>query len=128
MAKAYSYDFRQKVMQAIELDGLKKSEASELFNISRNTINLWCQRKAATGDVQVKPREKVTQGCKIRDWEEFRAFVKVHEDKTQVEMARLWHEEVSSRTISRALAKLKLTRKKRPMDIENETKPSAPHS
>jgi hypothetical protein len=65
MAKAYSYDFRQKVMQAIELDGLKKSEASELFNISRNTINLWCQRKAATTDVQVKPREKVSKGGKI---------------------------------------------------------------
>lgn len=46
MAKPYSDDFRKKVMQAIELDGLKKSEASQLFNISRNTINLWCQRKA----------------------------------------------------------------------------------
>jgi hypothetical protein len=41
MAKPYSDDFREKVMQAIELDGLKKSEASQLFNISRNTINLW---------------------------------------------------------------------------------------
>jgi transposase len=40
MAKAYGEDFRRKVMQAIELDGLKKREASELFNISRNTINL----------------------------------------------------------------------------------------
>lgn len=40
MAKPYSDDFRQKVMQAIELDGLKKSEASQLFNISRNTMGL----------------------------------------------------------------------------------------
>lgn len=51
MAKAYSDDFRRKVMQAIELDGLKKCEASLLFNISRNTINLWFQRKAETVDV-----------------------------------------------------------------------------
>ena len=50
MAQSYSEDFRQKVMQAIELDGLKKSEASQLFSISRNMINLWCQRKAKTGD------------------------------------------------------------------------------
>ena len=57
MTKPYSYDLRQKVMQAIELDGLKKSEASQLFNISRNTINLWFQRKAATGDVQPKSRQ-----------------------------------------------------------------------
>jgi transposase-like protein len=55
MAKPYSDDFRQKVMQAIELDGLKKSEASQLFNISRNTINLWFQRQAATGDIKPKP-------------------------------------------------------------------------
>jgi transposase len=33
-------------MEAHELDGLKKGEASELFNISRNTIDLWLQRKA----------------------------------------------------------------------------------
>ena len=53
MAKPYSYDFRQKVIQPIELDGLKKHEASELLNISRNTINLWLQRKAETGDFGV---------------------------------------------------------------------------
>jgi hypothetical protein len=46
MPKPYSYDFRQKVIQAIELDGLKKREASELFNISRNTINYGCNAKA----------------------------------------------------------------------------------
>ena len=55
MPKPYSYDFRQKVIQAIELDGLNKNEASELFNISRNTINLWLQRKTETGDVQALP-------------------------------------------------------------------------
>ncbi|NCQ97748.1 MAG: hypothetical protein EWV75_03070 [Microcystis wesenbergii Mw_QC_S_20081001_S30D] len=37
MAKPYSYDFRQKVIWAIENDGFKKSEVSEMFNISRNT-------------------------------------------------------------------------------------------
>ena len=46
MAKAYSYDFRQKVIESIELDGFKKQDASEMFNISRNTINLWFQQKA----------------------------------------------------------------------------------
>lgn len=120
MAKAYSYDFRQKVMQAIELDGLKKREASELFNISRNTINLWFQRKAETGDVQAKPRPASSHKQKISDWEKFRAFAKEHEEKTQAEMAELWEGDVSSRTISRGLQKLGLTRKKRRMGIANE--------
>lgn len=124
MAKPYSYDFRQKVMQAIELDGFKKSEATELFNISRNTINLWFQRKAETGDVQAKPRQASTKGQKITDWDKFRAFVKEHGDKTQVEMAQLWEGDISDRTISRALHKLGVTRKKRPMGIANGMKPN----
>lgn len=125
MAKAYSYDFRQKVIQAIELDGLKKSEASELFNISRNTINLWFQRKAETGDVEVKPRPTTSPKQKITNWEKFRAFVKEHEDKTQAEMAQLWEGNISSRTLSRALQKLGLTRKKRRMGIGNGMKRNA---
>ncbi len=38
MPKPYSYDLRQKVIQAIKLDGLKISEACLIFSISRNTI------------------------------------------------------------------------------------------
>ena len=90
MPKPYSYDFRQKVIQAIELDGFKKQEASELFNISRNTINLWLKRKAETGDVQALPNHPPGNNHKITDWEQFRAFAKTHGDKTQVEMAQLW--------------------------------------
>ncbi len=46
MSNSYSYDLRQKVIKSIELDGLKKIEASQMFNIIRNTINLWFQRRA----------------------------------------------------------------------------------
>lgn len=119
MPKPYSYDFRQKVIQAIELDGLKKSEASELFNISRNTINLWLQRKAQTGDVQALPNCPPGNNHKITDWEQFRAFAKAHGDKTQVEMAQLWEGDISDRTISRALKKIGFTRKKRPTATSN---------
>ncbi|MGB3238498.1 MAG: IS630 transposase-related protein, partial [Geitlerinemataceae cyanobacterium] len=41
MPKPYSYDLRQKVIQAIQLDGLMIMEVSQLFNISRSTISLW---------------------------------------------------------------------------------------
>ncbi len=124
MAQPYSEDFRQKVMQAIELDGLKKSEASQVFNISRNTINLWCQRKAETGDVKPKARQASQQNGKISDWDKFRAFVKEHGDKTQTEMAQVWDGEISQRTISRALRKIGHTRKKKPTGIANGMKPN----
>jgi transposase len=46
MTKPYSYDLRQKVIEVIESEILNKSEASQLFSISRNMINLWFQRHA----------------------------------------------------------------------------------
>ena len=113
MAKPYSYDLRQKVIQAIELDGLKKSQVSKLFNISRNTIDLWFKRKVVIGDFQAK-RTKTPRGDrKIIDWDKFREFAKTHGDKTQKEMAQLWNNDISQRTISRALKKIGFTRKKR---------------
>ena len=90
MSKAYSYDLRQKVINAIELDGLKKKEASELFTISRNTINLWFQRRKETGDIKAITTKKGNRARKIEDWEKFRAFATEHQDKTQAEMAELW--------------------------------------
>jgi len=38
---------------------------------------------------------------RIKDWDAFRAFAKLHGDKTQSEMVQLWQGELSERTISR---------------------------
>ena len=124
MAKPYSSDFRQKVIAAIELDGRRKSEVSEIFNISRNTIDLWLKRKEETGTVLPKSTRPLKSQDKITDWEKFKQFVKENSSKTQSQMAELWEGEISSRTISRALAKIGFTRKKRPMDTANAMKPS----
>jgi len=118
MPKPYSYDLRQKVIQAIKLDGLKISEVSQLFNISRNTINLWLSRQTQTGDCQALPNQPPGNGHKITDWAKFREFAQTHGDKTQVEMATLWQGQISSRTISRALKKIGFTRKKRLMALQ----------
>jgi transposase len=122
MPKPYSYDLRQKVIQAIELDGMSKTEAAQIFQISRNTINLWLQRKASTGDYQALPNQPPGNGHKITDWEKFQEFVEVNGGKTQAQMAKLWPEEISERTISRALKKIGLTRKKKLTAIKKEMK------
>jgi transposase len=130
MPKPYSYDLRQKVMQAIELGGMSQLQASTTFQISRSTINIWCQRKVLTGDYQAKPNLPPGNGHKITDWEKFKEFAKVNGDKTQVEMAKLWIGEISDRearhqggrTISKALKKVGLTRKKKLMDTEKDLK------
>lgn len=119
MPKPYSYDLRKKVIEAIVEDGMKKSEVSQLFKISRNTIDLWLKRFAETGDYKAKPNQPGGSGHKITDWERFREFARIHGDKTQVEMAQLWEGDISDRTIGRALQKIGFTRKKRPTATYN---------
>ena len=80
-----------------------------------NTICLWLKREHETGGFQALPNQAPGNGHKITDWEKFTRFVEVKVDKTQVEMAKLWKEEISDRTISRALKKIGLTRKKKLM-------------
>ncbi len=122
MANPYSYDLRKKVIEAIELNGMKRCEASAAFNISRNTINTWFQRRAETGDLHPKVSEKKDKRQKITNWEKFQAFVEENGDKTQAEMAKLWEGEISERTICRGLKKIGFTRKKKLMATVNETK------
>lgn len=120
MVKAYSYDLRQKVIQAIELDGWKKSEAAEIFQISRNTIDLWLKRRQETGDYRPRSNRPHRTKAKITDWQSFQEFADQHGEKTQHQMALLWDESISPRTISRGLKKIGFTRKKRVMDTKNE--------
>ena len=122
MAKAYSYDLRQKVINAIELDGMRKSVAAQVFGISRNTIDLWLKRQAQTGDYQAKSTRPHRTAGKITDGSKFVEFVRQHGDKTQEQMAQLWEGDVSARTLSRALQKLGLSRKKRLMVTRNVIK------
>ncbi len=74
---------------------MKKSEAVQVFQVSRNTIHLWLSRLAKTGDYHAKPNEPRGNGHKITDWEKFKAFVRANGDKTQEEMAKLWEVPIS---------------------------------
>lgn len=124
---AYSYDLRLKVLAALD-NGMKKTEASRVFSMSRNTIDLWLARRKQTGDCLARSGYQTGNGHKITDWERFRAFAKEHGDKTQTEMAQLWGESISQRTISRALKRIGLTRKKRLTATENAAKTNGKRS
>lgn len=66
MPVPYSYDLRTKVIEAIDR-GMKKTEASVIFNVSRNTINLWLKKRAETGDYKAKENYRRGYGHKIKD-------------------------------------------------------------
>ncbi|VOX75881.1 IS630-Spn1, transposase Orf1 [Streptococcus pneumoniae] len=54
---AYSIDFRKKVLSYCERTG-SITEASHVFQISRNTIYGWLKLKEKTGELKVKPPSK----------------------------------------------------------------------
>ncbi|HIK11687.1 MAG TPA: helix-turn-helix domain-containing protein [Oscillatoriaceae cyanobacterium M33_DOE_052] len=112
MPKPYSYEMRQQVIQSILVNGMNKSEASRVFQISRNTIDLWLKRLEETGDCQPKAISLIRSVNKITDLVKFREFAKIHRYKTYAEMAALWHESVSPTTIARTLKTIGLTRRK----------------
>ena len=60
--------------------------------------------------------------AKITDWRAFEEFVSQHGDRTQAQMAQLWGEAISPRTISRGLKKIGFTRKKRIMAMKKGMK------
>jgi transposase len=121
MPKAYSQDLREKAIAAIDR-GVPKSEVITMFNISRDSVERWLKRRSETGSCQAVQGYQQGHSHRILDWQAFRVFVKVHGDKTQAELAALWYEPVSERTISRALAHIRFTRKKRPTAITNAMK------
>lgn len=121
MPGAYSDDLREKVMAALER-GEKKSQVSRMFNISRDTIDRWLKRRNVTGSVKASQGYQQGHSHRVKDWDEFRVFAQKHGDKTQSEMAQLWQGEMSKRTMSRALARIGWTRKKRLMATSNGMK------
>lgn len=127
MSAPYSYDLRQKAIAAVER-GEGKSQVSRMFNISRNTLDLWLKRKEHTGDCQAITHYQ--QGCrqKITDWQRFGEFVQKHGGKTQGEMASLWGDGVTQQNISDALRKLGLSRKKKLTAIKNAMNSSVKNS
>ncbi|ABB57341.1 IS630 transposase-related protein [Synechococcus elongatus] len=110
MPAAYSNDLREKALAAVAA-GERKSHVSQIFNISRNTLDLWIKRKAETGSVSPR-RSRPGPAGKIRDLEAFRTFVEQHGHLTQEQMAALWPEPISSQTLGRALKRIGFTRKK----------------
>ena len=71
--------------------GERKKEVSQMFNISRNTLDLWLKREEKTGDCRAITNYQYQQGGrqKIMDWQGFGEFPREHGGNTQAERAFL---------------------------------------
>jgi transposase len=111
MGAAYPLEMRQKALAAVDR-GEKKLHVSRMFGISRNTLDDWLKRRAATGQIAPKAYRSRGPVPKIADLAEFRQFVATRGHLTQQQMADEWPETVSNRTIGKALKAIGYTRKK----------------
>jgi transposase len=88
MARPYSYDLRQKAVEAV-LNGAKLVEVSELFGMSIRTVQRWLKMWSESGDYLPKQNYQKGHSAKIIDWEGFRQFVEANPGLTQKEMGVL---------------------------------------
>lgn len=91
---------------------MTKSQASQVFRLSRNTINLWLKRRKETGDCKAKVGDRKGYRSKVADLEQFKEFARQQGRNTQAEMAPAGSEDISARPIGLALKKLGLPEKK----------------
>lgn len=124
MPADYSDDLRDKVLAAVDR-GEKKSHVSRMFNISRNTLDLWLKRREATGSASPMRGYHRGPDPKVNDLEAFRTFANAHGHLTQQQMAELWPEPITDVMVGKALRRIGFTRKKRRTDIVSARRPSA---
>ena len=111
MPAPYSYDLRIRAIEAVNR-GERKIDVCRMFQISRNTLDLWVKREKETGDCKVIVNFQKGYGHKIKDLEKFREFAKRYKDKSQEEMAKLWGDDVTQQNISNALHRIGIRRQK----------------
>jgi transposase len=115
--KAYSIDFREKVVKAYERGDTSIRKLAAKFDVSKAFVQRLLKQKQLTGHVQ--PQK---QGGSIKsELDEYSTqliqMVEQHPDFTLVEYCEYWGETykqwVSTSTMCRALKKQQMTRKKR---------------
>jgi len=114
MAKAYSVDLREKVLEAMER-GMKQQEAAQTFGVSTGSIKRWRKLKRLTGSLEPRKRTDESfeskRGIPNTKLEEFKQFVLANNELTQDEIAAAWG--ISSSAAGRYVQKANITRKKR---------------
>ena len=114
MARPYSYDLRQKAVEAV-LKRAKLVEVSELFGMSIRTVQRWLKMWSESGDYRPKQNYQKGHSAKLTDLEGFRQFVEANPELTQKEMGLILG--VSHTTVGQALKKINFIAKHTKVDM-----------
>lgn len=113
--KPYSEDLRERVVRAVVI-GTPRDEVAARFAVSSATITRWLRLKRETGGLAAKPVPGPVAVKTEAVMAALPARLVAHADATLDEQCSWWHGvsgvQVSTATMSRALARLGQTRKK----------------
>jgi transposase len=113
--KAYSTDLRERVMRAVD-EERSRDEIIEVFGVSRATIKRYLKQRKETGELT--PQAISGRPAKKRDalCAELLPQLEANRDATLEEHCQMWEakhgQEVSAKTMGRAIKRLGWTRKK----------------
>ena len=112
---SYHLDLRHRVINCV-LNGNRRRSASEIFDVHYNTVKTWVTKFKETGECL--PQVRATSARRKLALEALRQDVQSAPESFQSERASRFG--VVQSTISNALAKMGLTRKKPPPTIWNK--------
>jgi len=118
MPQPYSEDLRIRVLEAVD-SGERVGNIAKRFNVCDKTLYLWRKQREERGTIKPITAFQKGHNHKITDLTAFKQFADENNSLTVKEMADKWGD-VSPRTISRKLAKIGYTRKKRLMATKRE--------
>jgi transposase len=113
----HSTDLREHALAAVDA-GKPTAEIVAWFGVDARTIRRWKQARRERGSVATRPRSGRPPKISAAQHAALGAQVAAHPDATLAQHADLWDAatavRVSSSTLSRLFAKLRITLKKRP--------------
>jgi len=126
---AYSVDLRERVVAAVT-SGLSRTDAIRTFQISAATLGRYLKQQRETGDLTPRRHTGGRQKQITREQQPtLQELIAAAPDATLAEMCQHWHARtgvlLSQATLSRALATIGWTRKKRRLQQANVTKRDA---
>jgi transposase len=113
--KAYSLDLRTRIVQAVE-DGMTKSKAARTFAVALATVKNYVRQRDATGSLAARPIPGRPRAIASEQEASLMAHLRARPATTLADLREVWKRDhgasVSITTLSRAIRRLRWTRKK----------------
>lgn len=110
-----SVDLREAAVK-YKLKGHSLRKTAKVFGVSKSAVDKWVKKYEETGDLSNKP---LNRPFKKIDPEKLKEHIKEHSDDTQKEIAKKFG--CCTQSVSKAMKRLGITRKKRQNIIKNKT-------